>query len=142
MKKIILLRISAGLLLFHLIGHSFGNATWDESDDPLKQSVIRGMIDHKFYFMGTNRSMGEYYYGYGLITSILLIYTSLILLILSYHLNKNKEISLFLIWLSTAITISLSAVEFIYFFPFAGITTLLASICIFYAGIDSKIRKE
>lgn len=142
MKKVVLLRVAVGLLIFHLIGHSFGNATWDETDDTAKKIVIQEMVGKKFPFMGAERSMGEYYYGYGLITSVFLVYTSLLLFILSFYISKDKSLSLNLIWLSAVSTLSMSLIELIYFFPLATVTTLLSAICIIFAGIITKLEKE
>ncbi|EMY59923.1 LIC_13387 family protein [Leptospira terpstrae] len=140
MNAKLFLRISAGLLIFHLIGHSFGNATWDQTEDPIKQNVIHQMIEHKFPFMGTNRSMGEYFYGYGLITSIALSILAIYFLILSASLSENQKLARKLIWATTIALLVTSTIEFLYFFPFAAGTTLLASV---FAGLAAvNLPKE
>jgi hypothetical protein len=63
MKPKLLLRISSGLLLFHVLGHTMGHSGWKKTTDPVKQEVIDQMNGHQFLFMGMNRSLGDYYEG-------------------------------------------------------------------------------
>ncbi|TGL41459.1 LIC_13387 family protein [Leptospira perdikensis] len=142
MNDKIFLRIASGLLIFHLAGHSIGNATWDQTDDPIKQNVIQEMTGHQFPFMGTNRSMGEYFYGYGLITSVALVVFAAYLIFLSFSLDENRNLIKKLIWVTTLGLLGISSIEFIYFFPLAAGTTLLASLFSMMAAISMSKKKQ
>lgn len=85
------------------------------------------MTEHKFPFMGTERSMGDYYDGYGWGSTITLILLAAVLWILSGATDKALSPRIAL-----TVGISLMAwciMEFMFFFPFAAGTTLLAAIC-------------
>ena len=122
-----LVKIAAGLLLFHLLGHLIGHYTWKEDKGNLqKREVIRQMTEPRFDFMGASRSMGEYYEGYSTLLSITFIVLAWVLWQTSGLLEEKhkagKQLALFI-----GIGLLLfSITEFVYFFPFAAIISLLA----------------
>src|SRR6185436_4776750 len=125
MKPKLLLRIAAGLMIFHLAGHSFGHMNWKQDVNPERQEVINQMLGHQFPFMGAVRSMGDYYDGYGYASSIALTLMAVILWIVSGSLNEKSGLA-FKITVTLTIALFLwSMVEFMFFFPFAACTTLL-----------------
>jgi len=114
-------------MIFHTIGHTFGHLNWRKATEPEKQEVIQQMTGHKFPFMGTERSMGDYYEGYGWAGTITLILMAAILWIISSITNENKTIA-FKIACTLALSLfAWSVMEFLFFFPFAACTTLLAA---------------
>src|ERR1700753_785393 len=66
----ILLRVAAGLMLFHAAAHSIGHSGWKKPKDPLAREVIEKMTGTEFPFMGRIHSMGDYYDGYGYATTL------------------------------------------------------------------------
>jgi hypothetical protein len=128
MKPKLFLRIASGLILLHLILHSIGNSTWKQTNDPIKQNVISQMTDHKFPFMGTVRAMGDYFNGFGYITSIALALISLLLWILSGSSKENAGLTLKILVVVTVSLFVWAIDEFVFFFPFAACITLLAGL--------------
>src|SRR5258706_5222640 len=88
MKTKLLLRFASGLIIFHLIGHTFGHSIWKHDTNTERQAVIDQMTGHQFPFMGAIRSMADYYDGYGWASSIALIFFALVLWLVS---NTAKE---------------------------------------------------
>jgi hypothetical protein len=132
MNPKILLRIASVTMFLHLIGHSFGNASWKKTNDPLKIKVIGVMTDYKFPFMGSIRSFGENFTGYGYAVSLLLILLSLLLWIISSSLNlPSNFISKILVTIFICL-LGLSVDEFVFFFPFAAGMSLFSA---FLTGI-------
>jgi hypothetical protein len=140
MKPKLLLRIASGAMLFHLLGHTFGHSTWKLATDPVKQAVISQMTEHKFPFMGSIRSMTEYYDGYGWATSIGLIFFALILWLISSAIKESPRLALRLLISTSICLFAWSIDEFIFFFPFAACTTLLSAILTLVAIF--QIRKQ
>ena len=141
MNPKLLLRIASGLLVFHLLGHINGHMNWKALADPAKGDVVSKMTNQKFLFMGSERSMGDYFEGYGWVVSIALVFMAMILWFFSGSLMQNKKLSLKVL---TTLCIALfvwCADEFIYFFPFAAGITLLAAICTLMATIQVKNQK-
>ena len=135
-----LLRIASILLIIHVMGHTFGHLGWKNAKEPEKQEVIHQMTGHKFPFMGEERSMGDYFEGYGWACSIALILMAILLWIISGAFSENKHLCR---KIALALMCSLFAwclVEFLFFFPFAACTTLLAAILTLIACIPLKDR--
>jgi len=126
MNPKILLRIAAIIMLLHAIGHTIGALTWKKTPDVAKQAVIEFMTAHKFPFMGAERSMGEYYEGYGFACTLALLLIVAILWITSnvtphsIALVKNILVVLSIILLAWGVD------ELIFFFPFAAAFSLLS----------------
>jgi hypothetical protein len=126
MNPKVLLRIAAILMLFHTIGHTIGASTWKKTPDVAKQAVIASMTSQKFPFMGTDRSMGEYYDGFSFACTLALLLITAILWITSnvaphsIALVKNILVVLSIILLAWGID------EMIFFFPFAAAFSLLS----------------
>lgn len=110
-----------------MIGHTMSHSKWKQAVEPQKQEVIRQMTEYKFPFMGKERSMGDYYEGYGWAGTITLILMAVILWIVPEATAETKQLSL---KIALTVTLSLLAwcmMEFLYFFPFAASMTLLAA---------------
>ncbi len=138
MSSKLLLRIAAGILFLHLFLHSIGHNSWQETKDPIKQGVINQMVDHKFYFMGTDRSMGDYFIGYGYIVTLALGLTTVLLLFISNALNESKQLNYKILMAISVALVIWSVDEFVFFFPFAAGITLLAAVCTGFAAV--KLR--
>lgn len=142
MKAKLLLRIASGLMIFHLIGHTFGHISWKKATDPVKQEVIKQMTEHKFPFMGASKSLGDFFEGYGWACSIAMIFFALILWFISGSLSEGK-----VLYQKILITLSIclfawSIDEFIFFFPFAACTTLLAAVLTFISVLQLRTQKN
>ena len=84
------------------------------------------MTGHKFPFMGVNRSMGEYFDGYGIGCSIAMAVFVLVLWSVSGELKTSPGLAK-KIMLSIAVCLLAWGVdEMVFFFPFAASLTLIA----------------
>jgi len=137
MQPKILLRIASILLLLHLVGHTLGHSSWKQAKEPEEKAVISQMTDHTFPFMGSNRSFGDFFDGYGYACSIALALMMTMLWILSSaHLN-----TIALVRLLTALWIAFflwSAIEFRYFDLSAALTSLLPGLLTLLASLVQK----
>jgi len=134
----LLLRIASILLLIHLIGHSFGHSGWKKDTDPAKMPVIRLMTGPKFPFMGVNRSMGDFYDGYGYIASVTLILMILLLWLASNHIAHRDSFVLQTSITIGALLVIIALLEWVYFFPFAAIISLVAGLLAIGAWLLSR----
>ena len=136
MSSKLLLRISSALLLIHALLHTLGHSGWKKSPDPLKQSVIDAMLNNKFPFMGTMRSQGDYFDGYGYCVTIALLILTIILWQISSALSQNTALVKNILFTITGGLLFWAIDEFVFFFPFAAIITLLASAAAFFAAFQ------
>ena len=130
MKPKILLRIASILIFIHAVLHTIGFSGW--KTDPARQAVIQAMTGQKLPFMGTSRSMGQYYDGFGYATTIALLLIAVSLWIISGELGSKT--------LAKKMTLTLAVIlalwggdEIVYFFPFAAGISLLSGLCCFWA---------
>jgi hypothetical protein len=137
----LLLRIAAGLMLIHLVGHSIGHSGWKKSNNPLLQEVISQMTGPKFPFMGVTRSMGEYFDGYGYAVSIGMIIFILILWSISGELETSPRLAKKAMLAIGVCLFAWGIDEVIFFFPFAAANSLIAFVCTIAAYISFKPRE-
>jgi hypothetical protein len=131
MKSKTLLRAASIVMLIHAIGHTFGHLSWKEVSEPTKQEVINQMTQKQFPFMGTVRSMGDYYTGYGYASTIALLLVVFLLWIISGTLEKTNDLSKKVLIGLTIFLFCWGIDEIIYFFPFAaGFSFLSFLLCL------------
>ena len=128
MKAKLLLRIAAGLMLFHALGHSMGMTQWDKPTDAEHVLVINSMKDHRFPFMGAVHSYADSFSGFGYAGTIAMLLITCLLWLTASFSNAQPQISTKILLLLFVSLVALCIMEFIYFFPLAAITTLLAAI--------------
>lgn len=85
MKSSIFFKIASGLLAFFGIAHSLGMFTEDEGEVKAVVSMMRSV---HFDAMGTSRTVFDFYFGFGLLLTVFLLFSS----VLSWQLgNLSKE---------------------------------------------------
>ncbi len=133
MQVKVLTRIAAIFIVIHLIGHTMGHITWRDTADPVKKEVIRQMTEPKFDFMGTSRSMANYYEGYSLYIVVVYLMLISLLWITSGFIESHKDIARKILYPIAISLLFFCAVEFIFFFPFAAVISLCAGIVVIVA---------
>src|ERR1700750_3002538 len=91
MKPKMILRIASISMLLHTIGHTIGAMTWKKDPDPAMQQVVDNMISHKFIFLGSLRSIGDFYEGYGITMIFVLLLMACLLWQLSITCVKYPD---------------------------------------------------
>jgi hypothetical protein len=133
MKAKIILRTAAIIIFLHDVGHTMAVLTWKEDPDPKKMEVIKQMTENKFPFMGTSRSMGEYFEGFGVAGTLSLLLIALILWYVSDVSDTNKNFNKKIILTVSIILLAWGISELIYFFPLAASFSLISSLLGFYS---------
>lgn len=133
MKAKILLRIAAMLTLVHLLGHGIGHSTWDTPDDPKMKAVVDAMKSNSAEFMGAVKSMADYHSGYSLMIFGLFAMTIVILWNAGNFIYENKSIAKKVLAPMGLAYVFFGIVEYLSFFPFAAVTSLLVGVLILVA---------
>ena len=128
MKAKLLLRIAAGLILVHLLGHTVGHMTWDAPEDAKMKEVVTTMKSHKAEFMGATKSMADYYIGYSLMIFGLFAMSALLLWFISGFVNDQRQIANRLLFPIGVVYVFFGIIEYVYFFPFAASMSFLAGL--------------
>ncbi|HTF80277.1 MAG TPA: hypothetical protein VL947_01075, partial [Cytophagales bacterium] len=93
MNSKLLLRIAAGSIFVHLLGHTMGHLTWKTPEDNQIKEVVTQMLTHKATFMGATRSMGDYFEGYSLILFFVYGMSIALLWLISSLSSENPAIA-------------------------------------------------
>ncbi|HWZ16420.1 MAG TPA: hypothetical protein VNW95_14365 [Mucilaginibacter sp.] len=131
MKPKLLLRIASVIMLLHTVGHTFGALGWKNAPNAAVAAVIAGMQREHFDFMGRSATIAAFYEGYGIMNIFVLLLLSTSLWLLSgYATNPvarsmSAVLGIFLVIMSVC--------EYIYFFPFAALMSLIAGVCVLLA---------
>lgn len=128
MSAKLLIRISAFLVFIHLLGHSLGHLNWDKPKDQGMIEVIDVMKNYSAAFMGSTKSMADYYNGYSLILFGLFGLSIALLWILSNDTIKNPKMVRQLLYPIGLVYLFFGVIEFLYFFPFAASISTLVGI--------------
>ncbi|UIR57300.1 hypothetical protein LZQ00_05655 [Sphingobacterium sp. SRCM116780] len=129
-----LIRISAILILVHLLGHTGGHLSWDKASGPLF-GVVKEMKSHSAEFMGATKSMADYFNGYSLIMFGLFGMSILVLWTLSNHTFRSAKLVKQILYPMGVTYLAFGVIEFLYFFPFAAIISLLAGILMLFSTL-------
>jgi len=133
MRPKLLLRIAAVLMLLHAVGHTLGTLNSSEPPNHRVGLVIKGMETEHFSFMGRTTTLAQTFNGYGIILIFVLLLNSMQLWLLAATPNKTMVLTLAVYLLIT------SCFEYIYFFPFATLFTMLAGITSLFAYYKLKV---
>jgi hypothetical protein len=128
MKAKVLLRIAAALILIHLIGHSVGHATWDKPEDPKMLDVVTAMKSYESEFMGSVKSMADYYNGYSLLIFGVYAMSLALLWVTSGFVHEQTAIAKKILYPLGLTLLFFGVVEFMFFFPFAACMSFLAGV--------------
>ena len=128
MKAKVLLKIAAGLILIHLIGHGVGHTGWDKPTDPKMMDVVTAMKSHDGEFMGAVHSMADYYKGYSILIFGLYGMSISLLWFASGFVQEHPAIANTILYPIGIAYLFFGIVEFIYFFPFAASISFLAGV--------------
>lgn len=130
----LLLRIAAIVILVHLIGHTFGHFSWETPIDDKLNEIIESMKSYKTNFMGAARSMADYYQGYSLMFIGWYAMSVVMLWILSNNVQYHKSVVSALSLTIGVFYLFFGIAEWIYFFPFASIISLIAGATLLLAA--------
>lgn len=116
------------MMFLHAIGHTIGALTWKKDPDPSIQQVVDDMISHKFIFMGTLRSIGDFYEGYGMtMIFVLLLFAVLLWQLSAISIKHPAPAATLLIPISLSL-LAIALMEFRYFFLLAAALSLIAGL--------------
>jgi hypothetical protein len=123
------IRIAAFAVLLLLIGQSIGMLTWDNPADVQKKTVVQMMKAISSPFMGSTKSLADYYTGdnwlvfgfHGLVIFILWVMSAQIG-------SAQKRAAVTIVSAIALIYLVFSGVYWAYFFPLPTILSLLTSI--------------
>jgi hypothetical protein len=128
MRPKLFIRLAAFSVLALLLGQTIGMATWDNPSDGAKKTVVHMMKTVSTPFMGSTKSLADYYNGGNWL--IFGFHGLVIFILLNLALQIGTPQKRTAIAISSAIALVyllFSVVYFVYFFPLPLILSLLTS---------------
>ncbi|NUM81419.1 hypothetical protein HUU42_11495 [bacterium] len=135
MKSSIFFKVASGLLAFFGMAHTFGMFTEDEGEIKAVVSMMRSV---HFDAMGTSRTVFDFYFGFGLLLTLFLLFSS----VLSWQLgNLSKEqpaIARRIAWPFAVAILVVAVLCWMYFFIAPQVIASLAAVCLIAGAITIK----
>jgi hypothetical protein len=137
---VILIRIACCCILIHLLGHTAGHFSWRTPENKSIQQVVNTMTAHSAPFMGTERSLADFYDGYSLLLLVFFALTIWLLWIISNRIKTQLSLKT-LLWPFAIGYLGIAVIEFVRFFPFAAVMSLVTGIFLLLAVVR-KVRSN
>jgi hypothetical protein len=134
MQPSLFLRIAAALTLLLGIGHMMGRP-WTPAQDPLTVAVTAAMKSHRMHVMGFQRTMMEFYVGFGLTIGINLLLQAVLLWLVadlaSREPRRVRVIAAMFFIANAAVTVVAGMYLFTVPLVFSAIVTLFLGLAVF-----------
>jgi hypothetical protein len=140
MKPKILLRIAALLVLFIVIGQAIGHFNGKATLSPVDKNLIGQMQQHKFNIHSSLRSWGDFYEGFSLDVSLVVIVFTVVFSMLSNIAKKHPKVCLHLLWPYLFCFIGFTLSSLCYLFIIPGIANLI--ICVLIVWSMLQLHKQ
>src|SRR5262245_61440238 len=137
MKTSTLLKIAGVLMFLYFAGHTAG-APWTPGEAPADMAVVDAMKSDHFPVIGVSRSYWDFYFGFGLIISVMQLFQAVILWQLG-TLAKTEAVRLRPIIAVFFVSLVMNAIlSWMYFFIIPTVMAILIAICLFLAFVSAK----
>jgi hypothetical protein len=137
MKTSTLLRIAAVLMFLYFVGHTFG-APWTPGEAPADIAVVNAMKSDHFPVIGTSRSYWDFYFGFGLVISVMQLLQAVVLWQLG-SLARTDAARLRPIIAAFFLSLVVNAIlGWMYFFAIPIVMALLIAICLLLAFVSAR----
>lgn len=130
MKPTLFLRIAAVLTLLHCVAHTMGGVFGSPKHGTEEIAVIETMKAHHFDVMGSMRSYWDFFFGYGLFVTVVLLVDSIFFWQLASLAKTNP------VWMRPILAmfcfnfVAMAIVSWRYFFVAPAAIELLIAACL------------
>ena len=129
MKTSTLLRIAAVITFLYFAGHTAG-APWTPGMGPAELAVIEAMKTNHFAAMGSSRTYWDFYFGFGVIISVLQLVQAVVLWQLGALAKTDAARLRPIIATFLAAFIAIAILGWMYFFILPVIMATVIAICL------------
>ena len=140
MKPTLFLRIASVLTLIHGVGHTIGGVFGSPRNGTEEMAVIDTMKAHSFNVMGSMRTYWDFFFGYGLILSILLIIEGVLFWQLATLAKTDATRIKPIVALFSLSFVGTAIIGWKYFFVAPAVMELLIAVCLATAFIGARPR--
>ena len=137
MKTSTLLRIAAVLMFLYFVGHTSG-APWTPGEAAADIAVVDAMKSGHFPVIGVSRSYWDFYFGFGLIISVMQLFQAIFLWQLGTLAKTDAARLRPIIAVFFASLVINAILSWMYFFAIPVVTALLIAICLLLAFVSAR----
>ena len=137
MKTSTLLKISAVLMFLYFAGHTAG-APWTPGETSADTAVVDAMKSDHFPVIGVSRSYWDFYFGFGLIISVMQLFQAIVLWQLGTLAKTDAARLRPIIAVFCASLVINALLSWMYFFAIPVVTALLIAICLAIAFLSAR----
>lgn len=140
MRSTTFLRIASLVTLFYFVGHSSGYP-WTPSVEPADLAIIEAMKGHSFDVVGSLRSFWDFYVGFGITISLLILALAVVLWQLGSMAKADPaRVRNILATLFAAFLIN-TVISVRYFFIIPTVTSAVITLCVGLALVTARDRE-
>ncbi len=136
MKPKILLRIAALLVLLIVIGQAIGHFNGKAILNPVDKKLIGQMNQQQFNVHGSLRRWGDFYEGFSLDVSLVLIVFTVVFSMLSHIAKKHPKVCLHLLWPYLICFAGFTLSSLCYLFIIPGIANLIICVLVIWSMVQ------
>ena len=129
MKTSTLLRIAAVITFLYFAGHTAG-IPWTPGEGPADAAVIEAMKSDHFQVLGVSRTYWDFYFGWGLMISVLFLLLAILLWQLGGLAKTDAPRLRPIIAMFLLAFITNAVLGWIYFFAIPAVMSILIAICL------------
>jgi hypothetical protein len=140
MTATLFLRLASVFTLIHCVLHTIGGVFGKPQHGAEELALIESMKAHQWDFMGSLRAYYDFFFGYGLMVTINLLFQGILFWMLGGLIKTNPGGIKAVAALFCINYLLMSVVAFKYFFAAPGITEALIAVCLAAACLTAPAQ--
>jgi hypothetical protein len=137
MKPFVLLRAAAIVAFLYALGHTYG-MPWVPDKSPETLAIIQSMTAHHFDAMGVQRSLQDFYVGFGISISIMMFALAVLLWLIAARARVDvASMQPFIVVLLLAF-VAKAIIAWMYFFAVPFALSAIIALCLLAAWITAR----
>lgn len=142
MRATLLLRIASVLAFLHAAGHTIGGVLGKPRNGAEEIAVIDTMKEHFFHVMGSIRSYWDFFFGYGVNASVVMLVTAIVFWQLGTIAKSNSmQVRPIILVLGLQFLVT-AAIAWRYFFIAPAVMEIVIAICAIWAFFAARTPAE
>lgn len=137
MKPFVLLRVAAIVAFLYALGHTMG-MPWVPDKSPETMAIVQSMTAHRFDAMGAQRSMQDFYFGFGVSISVFMLAQAVLLWLIAGQARLDPVRMRPFIAVLLAAFVANAIIAGMYFFAVPCVMAAIIAICLLAAWLAAK----
>ncbi len=137
MKPFVLLRIAAIVAFLYALGHTLG-MPWAPDNSPETMAIMQSMTAHRFDVMGMQRSIQDFYFGFGISISVFMLAQAILLWMIAAQARLDAPRTRPFIAVFLFAFVANAIIAGVYFFAVPCVMAAITAVFLLAAWITAK----